>query len=502
MSYAFHKLPDALALTGGEYLGITQNGAPKRLLLTALPGGGGGGAAVWGTITGTLTDQLDLVAYVASQTANGNTAYGWGNHASAGYLTALPAHGHLWSDITATPTTLAGYGITDAYPLSSNPAGYLTTIGAHTHDAADITTGTLAQARGGTGFSTYAAGDLLYASAVNTLSKRSIGTAGQVLTVVSGMPTWATASGGGSGVTTMAAIGSTPNANAATISGTTLNLQPASASFGGVVTTAAQSFAGIKTFSSQIIIDFGTGTAPSYTGYEGLIVKRNIAGAYGVNITLIAGASGPADIFFGTSATQNLGKIGYSMSSSSFVFGTAGTSRMTLDSTSLALSVPISVTINSSGLSGASIVNSNASGAASFNINSDGGIGYFRTYGSAFAVTSIRNCSSFGSNLSVYAVANASGTGTSGNVYLASGTSAAAILVAVGATSNILIGTITDVASSILTVESGNKGFLPPRMTTTQKNAIASPAAGLIVYDTTLAKLCVYTTAWETITSV
>jgi hypothetical protein len=58
-------------------------------------------------------------------------------------------------------------------------------------------------------------------------------------------------------------------------------------------------------------------------------------------------------------------------------------------------------------------------------------------------------------------------------------------------------------ASSKLEVASTTSGFLPPRMTTTQKNAITSPAAGLIVYDTTLAKLCVRTTsAWETITSI
>jgi hypothetical protein len=57
-------------------------------------------------------------------------------------------------------------------------------------------------------------------------------------------------------------------------------------------------------------------------------------------------------------------------------------------------------------------------------------------------------------------------------------------------------------ASAILEGNSTTKGFLPPRMTTTQKNAIATPAAGLVVYDTTLNKLCVYTTAWETITSV
>ncbi len=47
-------------------------------------------------------------------------------------------------------------------------------------------------------------------------------------------------------------------------------------------------------------------------------------------------------------------------------------------------------------------------------------------------------------------------------------------------------------ASAIFQVDSTTKGFLPPRMTTTQKNAIASPAAGLVVYDSTTNKLCCY----------
>lgn len=67
---------------------------------------------------------------------------------------------------------------------------------------------------------------------------------------------------------------------------------------------------------------------------------------------------------------------------------------------------------------------------------------------------------------------------------------------------NVLIGTTTDVASSKLTINSTTQGFLPPRMTTVQKNAIVTPAAGLMVYDTTLNKLCVFTTVWETITSI
>jgi hypothetical protein len=66
--------------------------------------------------------------------------------------------------------------------------------------------------------------------------------------------------------------------------------------------------------------------------------------------------------------------------------------------------------------------------------------------------------------------------------------------VGIGATPN---------ASALLDVQSTTKGVRMPNMTTTQKNAIASPAAGLMVFDTTLSKLAVYTgAAWETITSI
>lgn len=48
---------------------------------------------------------------------------------------------------------------------------------------------------GGTAQTTYTTGDLLYASGTNTLAKRAVGSSGQVLTVSSGVPTWATPSG-------------------------------------------------------------------------------------------------------------------------------------------------------------------------------------------------------------------------------------------------------------------------------------------------------------------
>ena len=65
------------------------------------------------------------------------------------------------------------------------------------------------------------------------------------------------------------------------------------------------------------------------------------------------------------------------------------------------------------------------------------------------------------------------------------------------------INTTSVQVSAILQADSTTKGFLPPRMTTTQKNAIASPATGLVVYDTTLNKLCVRgALTWETVTSL
>lgn len=77
-----------------------------------------------------------------------------------------------------------------------------------------------------------------------------------------------------------------------------------------------------------------------------------------------------------------------------------------------------------------------------------------------------------------------------------------AVRMLIDSTGKVGIGTTAPNTSAILDVQSTTLGLRVPVMTTAEKNAIASPAAGLIVYDTNLAKLCIYTTAWETITSV
>jgi len=64
-------------------------------------------------------------------------------------------------------------------------------------------------------------------------------------------------------------------------------------------------------------------------------------------------------------------------------------------------------------------------------------------------------------------------------------------------TGSILIGTSGPAASAKLDVFSTTQGFLPPRMTTTQRNAIVTPATGLVVYDNTLLSLYQFNgTAW------
>lgn len=59
------------------------------------------------------------------------------------------------------------------------------------------------------------------------------------------------------------------------------------------------------------------------------------------------------------------------------------------------------------------------------------------------------------------------------------------------------VGTATPETSAKLDVSSTTKGFLPPRMDSTQRNAIVSPAQGLTIYNTTSKAFEVFNgTAW------
>jgi lysophospholipase L1-like esterase len=94
---------------------------------------------------------------------------------------------------------------------------------------------------------------------------------------------------------------------------------------------------------------------------------------------------------------------------------------------------------------------------------------------------------------------------TSNNVYIADGQGN--IRLRVPSTGNLLVNTIVDIPSSKLTVASTTQGSLPlPQMSTTQRDAIASPADGIMIWNATTQEINVYrggaVNAWYTIAMV
>jgi hypothetical protein len=170
----------------------------------------------------TSSEHMDLVAgkeyKINNTTVLSNTTLGFGVINSSLTSVGNVATG-TWS-ATAVGVAYGGTGATDAsnartnlgLAIGSNVQAYssiLANVAAGTYDGDDsivtvgtITTGTwsataIGSTKGGTGFTTYATGDIIYASAANTLSKLSIGSTGQILRVVAGVPAWSDTIDGG-----------------------------------------------------------------------------------------------------------------------------------------------------------------------------------------------------------------------------------------------------------------------------------------------------------------
>ena len=98
------------------------------------------------------------------------------------------------ADYTATNGTsvvlASGATLSDTLDIKAYAVATVTSM-----SAAEITSGTMAVARGGTGISSYTAGDVVYASGTTTLTKIAKGTAGQALVMNSGAtaPEWGSA---------------------------------------------------------------------------------------------------------------------------------------------------------------------------------------------------------------------------------------------------------------------------------------------------------------------
>ena len=179
-----------------------------------------------------------------------------------------------------TLTGAGNLGLGSSSPSSLlTVAGTMTVTGTSTLATTTITNLTLAQAlgatSGGTGLSSYATGDLIYASGANTLANRTIGSTGNVLSVVGGVPTWvATSTLGITGATTFLALTDTPSSYTAnrimfTNSGATALTDSASLTFDGtrlsvpnLIVTSTSTFTGTSTFTTGALATyFGSAAA-------------------------------------------------------------------------------------------------------------------------------------------------------------------------------------------------------------------------------------------------
>lgn len=246
--------------------------------------------------------------------------------------------------------------------------------------------------------------------------------------------------------------------------------------------TGVSAGSGITQLTGDVIAGPGSGSQAATVVSVGGVSATNIA-----NAVTTANNALPAGSFI---AAGSAGEVQYNGVGNAF----AASPNFTFDGT--AVHVGLEILLDSS--------NSNIT-AGGLNLLS-GTPGVTNT-----AITPLASSSSGGQSYSTYgwiAIDAASPTNAvsfifdpAGNYSNNSGTNLVAIdydnSLIVGANVNPATGAITNHdLSAILEVNSTTQGFLPPRMTTTQRTAITSPADGLIVYDTTLHQL------WESQNSV
>ena len=215
------------------------------------------------TIAGAKTFNSNIIGNLTGNASTATTL------ATSRNINGIAFDGSANITIAADANTLTGTTLASNVVSSS-----LTSVGTIT---TGVWSGTaIAIAKGGTGATTKAAafdalspmttsGDIIYGGTSGTGTRLAKGTDGQVLTLASGVPSWSSPTG----ITALATIGSTPNANGGTISGTTFNLQPADATYGGILTASTQIIGGAKTFSATVsassAIARGVNFAPTLT---------------------------------------------------------------------------------------------------------------------------------------------------------------------------------------------------------------------------------------------
>ena len=202
-------------------------------------------------------------------------------------------------------TAAIGGGTVTSVSGSGGSTGLTLTGGAITTSGTLTLGGTLAIANGGTNITSYTTGDILYASSGTVLAKLAIGSAGQVLKVASGIPSWATDANAGGTVTSIklaADSGTGTDITASgvftfdggtnvttSVSGTTLTINTSATTNTGTVTSVT------------------AGAGMTQTGTDTVNPTLNVIGAAGGGITVGANSLELDSTVIRTTGTQTIG---------------------------------------------------------------------------------------------------------------------------------------------------------------------------------------------------
>jgi hypothetical protein len=177
--------------------------------------------------------------------------------------------------LTSAANGSSGGGTVTSVDVAGGTTGLTTSGGPITSRGTITLAGTLGATYGGTNQNTYATGDILYASATNTLSKLSVSTNGYVLTLAGGLPTWAASTGGVTSFSTSLSglTPSTASTGAITLAGT---LGISSGGTGQTSASAAFNALSPITTTGDLIIGNGTNSATRLgIGSNGYVLTSN-----------------------------------------------------------------------------------------------------------------------------------------------------------------------------------------------------------------------------------